>query len=130
MTTKNNIIFSVAHRDIKTSNVLLRSNNHALISDFGLAIALTNSSSNPQQNGTLDGAPGVGDNKQDIDVNRLKQCGTPRYLSPELLEGPMDVHNFADAFRQGTAQNRAGKGKLLINVFSRRIFNEFRSVFF
>ena len=40
--------------------------------------------------------------KQDIDVNRLKQCGTPRYLSPELLEGPMDVHNFADAFRQGT----------------------------
>ena len=91
----------VAHRDIKTSNVLLRSNDHALISDFGLAIALTNSSSNPQQNGTLDGAPGVGDNKQDIDVNRLKQCGTPRYLSPELLEGPMDVHNFADAFRQG-----------------------------
>ena len=40
--------------------------------------------------------------QQDIDVNRLKQCGTPRYLSPELLEGPMDVHNFADAFRQGT----------------------------
>ena len=75
-----------------------------------MAIALTNNSSTTAQvqNGTLDGTPGggggggVNDNKQDIDVNRLKQCGTPRYLSPELLEGPMDVHNFADAFRQGT----------------------------
>ena len=96
-----------------------------------MAIALTNSSSNPQQNGTLDGAPGVGDNKQDIDVNRLKQCGTPRYLSPELLEGPMDVHNFADAFRQGnisrikismkkTTPQRASlslKKRLLENIF-------------
>ena len=106
----------VAHRDIKTSNVLLRSNDHALISDFGLAIALTNSSSNPQQNGTLDGAPGVGDNKQDIDVNRLKQCGTPRYLSPELLEGPMDVHNFADAFRQGKIPQINYSGRPLNSV--------------
>ena len=24
-----------------------------------------------------------------------------RYLAPELLEGPMDVYNFANAFRQG-----------------------------
>ena len=82
-----------------------------------MAIALTNSSSNPQQNGTLDGAPGVGDNKQDIDVNRLKQCGTPRYLSPELLEGPMDVHNFADAFRQGKIpQIKISMKKLVVSI--------------
>ena len=81
-----------------------------------MAIALTNSSSNPQQNGTLDGAPGVGDNKQDIDVNRLKQCGTPRYLSPELLEGPMDVHNFADAFRQGKIPQINYSGRPLNSV--------------
>ena len=96
-----------------------------------MAIALTNSSSNPQQNGTLDGAPGVGDNKQDIDVNRLKQCGTPRYLSPELLEGPMDVHNFADAFRQGKISPNmiSIKGNSFLSLyFSRRIFNEFSSL--
>ena len=55
--------------------------------------------------------------KQDIDVNRLKQCGTPRYLSPELLEGPMDVHNFADAFRQG--ESRTVKVYLSIILFQR-----------
>ena len=92
----------MAHRDIKTSNVLLRSVNHALISDFGLAIALHQNCHNGIEYGSNTGT-GVLINgyKQDIDVNRLKQCGTPRYLSPELLEGPMDVHNFADAFRQG-----------------------------
>ena len=40
------INISVAHRDIKSSNVLLRSSDHALISDFGLAIAL-NVNKNP-----------------------------------------------------------------------------------
>lgn len=79
----------VAHRDIKSSNILLKAPNHAVISDFGLAIALRTASSQPDSRGSLD-----------IDVNRIKQCGTPRYLSPELLEGQMDVNNFADAFRQ------------------------------
>ena len=92
----NSVRVPVAHRDIKSSNILLRSPKHAIISDFGLAIALNNhiegsiQSSNSNQN-----------TQPDIDVHRLKQCGTPRYLAPELLEGPMDVHNFADAFRQG-----------------------------
>ena len=79
----------VAHRDIKSSNILLKAPDHAVISDFGLAIALRAPSSQLS-----------GQNSIDMDVNRTKQCGTPRYLSPELLEGQIGVH-FADAFRQG-----------------------------
>ena len=78
--------------------MLLRSSDHALISDFGLAIALNVNKAHDGKEGPAVVNAGK---QQDIDVNRLKQCGTPRYLSPELLEGPMDVHNFADAFRQG-----------------------------
>lgn len=78
----------VAHRDIKSSNILLKAPDHAVISDFGLAIALRAPSSQLS-----------GQNSIDMDVNRTKQCGTPRYLSPELLEGQIGVH-FADAFRQ------------------------------
>lgn len=91
----------VAHRDIKSSNILLRSKDHAVISDFGLAITLNNV---PDGGAVATDGNGcsstTGFNPLDMDVHRLKRCGTPRYLSPELLEGPMDVHNFADAFRQ------------------------------
>ena len=89
----------VAHRDIKSSNILLRSKDHAVISDFGLAITLNNVPDGTATDGN--GFGSAGSAGLDMDVHRLKRCGTPRYLSPELLEGPMDVHNFADAFRQG-----------------------------
>lgn len=92
VTNVSTVRVPVAHRDIKSSNILLRSPDHAVISDFGLAITLNN---------LVDSGYSNINQQPDMDVHRLKRCGTPRYLSPELLEGPMDVHNFADAFRQG-----------------------------
>jgi len=54
----------VAHRDVKSTNILLRSDSHALLSDFGLAKMLD---SGNQMMSTV--------------------CGTPSYLAPEIING-------------------------------------------
>ncbi|CBY14403.1 unnamed protein product [Oikopleura dioica] len=69
--SKNNLIFEpLAHRDVKSTNILLRSDSHALLSDFGLAITLE---SLVKKEDIVD----MGNSKPDIDYYRLKQCGTP-----------------------------------------------------
>lgn len=58
---------SIAHRDIKSKNILIKTNGTCCIADFGLANIL--------KNGKLD----------DADIR--SQVGTRRYMAPELLEG-------------------------------------------
>ena len=116
--------FKLYQRDIKSSNILLRTPDHAVISDFGLAITLNN---------IVDSGCTNPNTQPDMDLHRLKRCGTPRYLSPELLEGPMDVHNFADAFRQGKRffrfpSNRKDRKKIMFPI--RRNFLSFPVSFF
>lgn len=59
---------AIIHRDIKSQNVLIRSDMTACIADFGLAIKI---------------GEGVLRKKNDL----LGQVGTRRYMSPEVLEG-------------------------------------------
>jgi serine/threonine protein kinase len=63
----NGLKSSVAHRDFKSRNVLLKSNFTACIADFGLALAL---------------------NENPGDVH--SQVGTRRYMSPEVLDGSIN----------------------------------------
>jgi activin receptor type-2B len=58
---------TIAHRDLKSKNILVKTNGTCCIADFGLALAL--------RSGKL--------NSSDI----KSQVGTRRYMSPELLEG-------------------------------------------
>jgi len=57
---------TVAHRDFKSKNVLLKSDLTACIADFGLALIF-------DSNGPL--------------IEALGQVGTRRYMAPEVLEG-------------------------------------------
>lgn len=54
----------IIHRDLKASNVLVRNDGSCCISDFGLAVDLN---------------PG-------FHKERFTQCGTVRYMAPEILE--------------------------------------------
>ncbi|XP_075915874.1 activin receptor type-2B-like [Petromyzon marinus] len=65
---------AIAHRDLKSNNVLLRSDLSAVIADFGLALKLQ------------PGRP-LGD---------IPRVGTLRYMAPELLEGAVCLRR--DAF--------------------------------
>lgn len=66
---------SIAHRDFKSQNVILKDDLTACISDFGLAMAFTSS---------------------DIFDQDHSQVGTNRYMAPEVIEGAIDFNG--DAF--------------------------------
>ncbi|XP_068602017.1 activin receptor type-2A [Brachionichthys hirsutus] len=66
---------AVAHRDLKSKNILLRSNLTACIADFGLALRFEAGKSPGDTHG---------------------QVGTRRYMAPEVLEGAISFQR--DAF--------------------------------
>ncbi|EGT39854.1 CBN-DAF-4 protein [Caenorhabditis brenneri] len=60
----------IIHRDIKTRNILVRRDMTACIADFGLARVYDN---------------------DHVKCDLLSQVGTKRYMSPEMLEGAVDL---------------------------------------
>lgn len=64
---------AVAHRDIKSRNILMQNHKSCKIADFGLALL-------------LDYGPGGALNEKAAPPT---QVGTPRYMAPEVLEGSM-----------------------------------------
>jgi class 3 adenylate cyclase/tRNA A-37 threonylcarbamoyl transferase component Bud32 len=71
----------IVHRDIKPENILLHE-NQPMILDFGIALALTQASSNRRT------APGI-------------SLGTPIYMSPEQASGDQEVDARTDIYALG-----------------------------
>ncbi|XP_061142870.1 TGF-beta receptor type-2-like isoform X1 [Syngnathus typhle] len=71
---------SVAHRDVKSSNVLLKDDGDVVLCDFGLAIKL-------HAELTAD------------DLANSGQVGTARYMSPEALESRINLED-GESFKQ------------------------------
>uniref|UniRef100_A0A2M3Z7L2 Serine/threonine-protein kinase receptor n=1 Tax=Anopheles braziliensis TaxID=58242 RepID=A0A2M3Z7L2_9DIPT len=69
---------SIAHRDFKSKNVLLKADLTACIADFGLALVFTPGKSCGDTHG---------------------QVGTRRYMAPEVLEGAINFTRF-DSFKR------------------------------
>ncbi|XP_043206539.1 bone morphogenetic protein receptor type-1B-like isoform X2 [Amphibalanus amphitrite] len=72
---------ALAHRDIKSKNVLVKSDGECCIADFGLAVMYFNCGE-----------------KRDLDVASTRQ-GTRRYMAPEALDQTLNVNSF-EAFKQ------------------------------
>ncbi|XP_071788615.1 activin receptor type-2A-like [Asterias amurensis] len=70
----------VAHRDLKSSNVLVKDDGTCAVADFGLAIHLDPTLSIDQ-------------------LANSGQAGTPRYMSPEALESKVNLHD-VESFKQ------------------------------
>ncbi|KFD52422.1 hypothetical protein M513_06619 [Trichuris suis] len=71
---------AIAHRDLKSKNILVRYDNSCCIADLGLAVRYNSS------NGTID----IPDNKK---------SGTKRYLAPEVLSETLNTNHF-DSYRR------------------------------
>ena len=66
---------SIAHRDIKSKNILVKENLTCCIADFGLAVKCYSVT-------------------QEIDVKPDTRVGTKRYMSPEVLDNALDCKHF------------------------------------
>ncbi|MBK9978512.1 MAG: protein kinase [Gemmatimonadetes bacterium] len=74
----------VVHRDIKPENILL-TDSHAVITDFGVAKALSNA--------TIDGSSGL--------TSMGIAIGTPAYMSPEQASGDPSTDHRTDIYAFG-----------------------------
>ncbi|KAM9385065.1 TGF-beta receptor type-2-like [Pholidichthys leucotaenia] len=78
---------SIAHRDIKSSNILVKSDLTCCLCDFGLSLRLENT----------------------LSVDELAnsgQVGTARYMAPEVLESRINLENI-EAFKQADVYSMA-----------------------
>lgn len=66
---------AIAHRDIKSKNILVKRNGECCIADFGLAIKYIS------ETGEIDVPPNV-------------RSGTRRYMAPEILDKSINMNNF------------------------------------
>ncbi len=88
----------IVHRDIKPENVLIDRKGKTRIADFGLARLL-----GPTTDVTLTGTHQV--------------MGTPRYMSPEQMEGSHDVDHRADIYSLGVVFYEMLTGELPMGRF-------------
>ncbi|KAB5565267.1 hypothetical protein PHYPO_G00239200 [Pangasianodon hypophthalmus] len=77
----------IAHRDLKSDNVLVKDDRSCCICDFGLSIRLDSNMSTEEL------------------ANR-GQVGTPRYMAPELLESRLNLENI-ESFKQADVYSMA-----------------------
>jgi serine/threonine protein kinase len=70
----------IAHRDLKSKNILVKSNGETCIADFGLAVCSTSG-------------------EKGVDVIPNIKAGTRRYMAPEVLDDSMKVQWF-EAYKQ------------------------------
>nr|XP_018918037.1 PREDICTED: TGF-beta receptor type-1 isoform X1 [Bemisia tabaci] len=72
---------AIAHRDLKSKNILVKSNGTCAIGDLGLAV---------RHDVTTD----------TVDIPLNNRVGTKRYMAPEVLEDSMNMNHF-DSFKRG-----------------------------
>lgn len=70
---------AIAHRDIKSKNILVKRNGQCALADFGLAVRFVAE-------------------RDEVDIAPNTRVGTRRYMPPEVLDEALDVTNF-EAFK-------------------------------
>ncbi|XP_072262092.1 anti-Muellerian hormone type-2 receptor [Pyxicephalus adspersus] len=90
---------AIAHRDLSSENILVTGDSSCVISDFGLSVVLEEHRM-----------------KKGRDPAVLNMTGTLRYMSPEMLDGSLNLMSWELALTQADVYSL---GLLLWEIFSR-----------
>ena len=71
---------AIAHRDLKSKNILVKSNGTCAIADLGLAVRFDSTTNS-------------------VDIPPNPRVGTKRYLAPEVLDETINMNHF-DSFKR------------------------------
>lgn len=82
--TGSRIKYAIAHRDIKSKNILVKNDGNCCIADFGLAVCL--------RDGIIDLPPPQSDSQR----QNSTRVGTKRYMAPEVLSETLRTDRFDD----------------------------------
>ncbi|MDP7033101.1 MAG: serine/threonine-protein kinase, partial [Planctomycetota bacterium] len=111
----------VIHRDLKPENIMIGEFGEVLVMDWGLAKFLDETEPSPQAEPSTMNLPSVPTATLDGQVQ-----GTPSYMSPEQVEGKIDViDQKSDIYALGTilyeilCLERAFAGRKIIQIFAR-----------
>ncbi|KAG7262122.1 hypothetical protein CRUP_018799 [Coryphaenoides rupestris] len=96
---------AIAHRDLKSRNILVKRNGQCCIADLGLAVIHSQSS-------------------DDLDVGNNPRVGTKRYMAPEVLDETLRV----DVFESYKQTDIWALGLVFWEVTRRTIVNEMKRV--
>ncbi len=90
----------ISHRDLKPRNILLTSGGHACIADFGLAHSLNTVVLTTSQEGSSS--------------RSTSSSGTPRYMSPEQVDG-VSIDHRTDIYSLGLILYEMATGRIPFN---------------
>ncbi|KAM4047863.1 anti-Muellerian hormone type-2 receptor isoform 1-T1 [Anomaloglossus baeobatrachus] len=91
---------AIAHRDLSSDNILVTADSSCVITDFGLSVVLENCQMK----------------KNPRDPVTLNMTGTLRYMSPEMLDGSLNLKSWKKALTQADVYSL---GLLMWEIFSR-----------
>ncbi|XP_046405242.1 bone morphogenetic protein receptor type-1B [Ischnura elegans] len=92
---------AISHRDIKSKNILVKSNGQCAIADFGLAVRYISESN-------------------EIDIAPNTRVGTRRYMAPEVLDETLNKSTF-ESFKMADMYSF---GLVLWEIASRTVVND------